>query len=127
MILERVLIAGLLIAIGTGAYFLFKQAHVRRVRPEGERAGRPRLLYFRSDTCAPCLAQARFLEELPEPLRQRVEIEKIDVEREVETASRYGVFTLPTTLLLDDKGSVRHVNYGLADAGKLARQVEGIL
>lgn len=127
MILERILIATVLIAAGSGAYLLFKQAHMRRLRPERERAGRPRLLYFRSDTCAPCLTQARFLEELPEPLRQRVDIEKIDVEREVETASRYGVFTLPTTLLLDDEGSVRHVNYGLADAGKLARQVEGIL
>ncbi len=127
MILERILIATVLIAAGSGAYLLFKQAHMRRLRPERERAGRPRLLYFRSDTCAPCLTQARFLEELPEPLRQRVDIEKIDVEREVETASRYGVFTLPTTLLLDHKGSVRHVNYGLADAGKLARQVEGIL
>ncbi len=127
MILERVLITALLIAAGSGAYFLFKQAHIRRLRPEKERAGRPRLLYFRSDYCGPCVTQARFLEELPEPLRQRVEIEKIDVEQEVETASRYGVFTLPTTLLLDDEGSIRHVNYGLADAGKLARQVEGIL
>ena len=127
MILERALIAVLLIAAGSGAYFLFKQAHMRRVRPERKRAGRPRLLYFRSDYCAPCLTQARFLDELPEPLRQQVEIEKIDVEREVETASRYGVFTLPTTLLLDQEGSIRHANYGLADAGKLTRQVEGIL
>lgn len=127
MMLERAVIAALLIVAGSGAYFLFKQAHMRRLQPETGRAGRPRLLYFRSDYCAPCLTQARFLEELPNRLRQRVTIEKIDVEREDETASRYGVFTLPTTLLLDDEGRIRHVNYGLADAGKLARQVEGLL
>lgn len=125
--LERVLIVAVLIAAGYGAYFLFKQAHMRRLQPERERTGRPRLLYFRSDYCAPCLTQARFLEELPDGVKQRVAIEKIDVERETETASRYGVFTLPTTLLLDDEGSIRHVNYGLADAGKLARQVKGLL
>lgn len=125
--LERVLIAAVLIAAGYGAYFLFKQTHMRRLQPERKRAGRPRLLYFRSDYCAPCLTQARFLEELPDGVKQQVAIEKIDVERESETASRYGVFTLPTTLLLDDEGSIRHVNYGLADAGKLARQVKGLL
>lgn len=125
--IERVLIAALLIAAGYGAYFLFKQTHVRRLQPERERAGRPRLLYFRSDYCAPCLTQARFLEELPDGLIRRVSIEKIDVEEDGETASRYGVFTLPTTLLLDNEGRIRHVNYGLADAGKLARQVEGLL
>ena len=127
MILERVIITALLIAIGSGAYFLFKQAHIRGLRPERRGTGQPRLLYFRSDYCGPCLTQAQFLEELPEPIRRQVTIEKIDVEQQVETASKYGVFTLPTTLLLDDEGTIRHVNYGLADAGKLARQVEGIL
>ena len=41
-------------------------------------------------------------------------------------AERYGVFTLPTTLIVDPKGTVRHANYGLADSRKLANQLRAL-
>ena len=33
------------------------------------------------------------------------------------------MFSLPTTVLVDGRGQVRHVNYGLTDAHKLGRQL----
>ena len=52
-----------------------------------------------------------------------VTIERIDATRDPETAARYRVFSLPTTVLVDGRGQVRHVNYGLTDAHKLGRQL----
>lgn len=124
---ERFLFSLLLILLGVAAYSLFKRQHLRHL-PVGQLNGaQPRLLYFRSDHCPPCATQARFLEQLPETLSRRIAIEKVDVEKEKKKADEYGVFTLPTTLLLDPGGVVRHINYGLTDTGKLMRQVESVL
>ena len=123
--IERLLLSLLLITAAFVAYQLFVQRH--RSRVEAGPAGEPRLLYFRSSQCPPCVTQARYLEQLPSQVRDRVAIQKIDADRESDAAARYGVFTLPTTLLLDREGSIRHINYGLTDARKLARQLESIL
>ena len=48
-------------------------------------------------------------------------------ERDPDTATRYSVFTLPTTVLVDADGRVRHVNYGLTDANKLGRQLAEVV
>lgn len=124
---ERLLLSLLLIFLGVTAYYLFKRQHLHRVPAWSAGGNRPVLLYFRSDHCPPCVTQARFLEQLPETLTSRIAVEKVDVEKETKKANEYGVFTLPTTLLLDPGGAVRHINYGLTDAGKLARQVESVL
>ena len=121
---ERLVISLILVIIGFAAYHLFVQSHKSRV---ASAAGQPRLLYFRSDRCAPCTAQSRYLEQLPVHVQQQVTIQKIDADQEREVAARYHVFTLPTTLLLDRTGSVRHINYGLTDVGKLTRQLENVL
>lgn len=130
--LERIIISLALIAIFVVAYRLFQARHRLRVQAAtGQRTplgnGQPSLLYFWSDDCAPCVTQAHFLRQLPEQVMQQVRIEKIDAEKERETAARYGVFTLPTTMLVDRQGSVRHVNYGLTDARKLTGQLESVI
>lgn len=124
---ERMLLSLLLALLGVTAYYVVRRQHMRRVPAWTTDGERPLLLYFRSDHCPPCVTQARFLEELPDTITRQIAITKVDVEREKKKADEYGVFTLPTTLLLDPGGIVRHVNYGLTDAGKLARQVESML
>ena len=124
---ERLLLTLLLILLGAGTFYLLKQQHVRRISVPTATRDRPLLLYFRSDQCPPCVTQARFLEQLPATIASQIAIEKVDVEKEKTKADEYGVFTLPTTLLLDPGGVVRHINYGLTDTGKLARQVESVL
>ena len=119
--LERLALVLVLAAAGVAAYALLRQLHMRRMQP-GVAAGRPTLLYFRSDTCAVCPTQGRFVDELAGQWGD-VTIERVDAERDPETAARYRVFTLPTTVLLDGRGQVRHVNYGLTDAHKLGRQL----
>ncbi|MGB9634411.1 MAG: peroxiredoxin family protein [Chloroflexaceae bacterium] len=123
------LLTVLLIALGFSVYALGRRRHLRRAsRQTGLiRFGRPAVLYFHSDHCAPCATQWRFLEQVQAQFGDGLAIEKIDADLESEKTERFGVFTLPTTLLMDAQGVVRHVNYGLADARKLGAQVQGLL
>ena len=118
--LERLTLVLVLAAAGVAAYALLRQLHMRRIQSTA--AGRPALLYFRSDTCAVCPAQGRYVDDLAAQWSD-VTIERIDATRDPETAARYRVFSLPTTVLVDGRGQVRHVNYGLTDAHKLGRQL----
>lgn len=123
--IERILIILLLALIGAGAYAAFKVYHMRRLgMVEGQ--SRPQLLYFRSDHCAPCETQAHYLEQLEQRWNGRVTIQKIDTDAEPEKAHQYGVFTLPTTILVDNVGKIRQINYGLTNAQKLSQQLSAM-
>jgi len=124
--IERFLIVLLLALIGSGAYALFKRVHVRRLNRVTAGAGQPTLLYFGSDSCAACPVQVRYLDELAQRWPGRLAICHIDAGREPEKAAEFGVFTLPTTLIVDETGAVRQINYGLTSAHKLSQQVAGL-
>ncbi len=123
---ERLLLTVGLILLGIAAYVVLRQMHLRRASRVAAAAGKPAILYFRSDTCAPCKAQGRFLEQLQAEFGDQILVEKVDADADQATAERYGVFTLPTTLIVDPQGTVRHANYGLADARKLAGQLRSL-
>lgn len=121
--IERFLIVLLLALIGSAVYAVVRQTHVRRLNGNIVATGQPLLLYFGSDSCAACPVQARYLDELAQRWYGRLAIRKIDAGREPEKAAAYGVFTLPTTIIVDEMGVVQQVNYGLTSAHKLRRQV----
>ncbi len=123
---ERLLLTLFLMAAGVGAFALFRQLHLRRASRAVVAAGKPMLLYFRSDACAPCAAQGRFLQQVQAEFADRIVVEKVDADVEQAKAERYGVFTLPTTLVVDPGGVVRYANYGLADPRKLAGQLRSL-
>jgi thioredoxin 1 len=128
--IERLLITTLLIFIGTGAYVALKRRHVRVLGNFGDLETAvfhtPTILYFASKSCAACPSQARYLEQLVSLWQDKLEVQKIDAEVEPETAVKYGVFTLPTTILIDQQGDVREINYGLTPTQKLTQQVASL-
>jgi thioredoxin-like negative regulator of GroEL len=124
--IDRVLITVVVICAGVAAYLLFQVWQRSRASAAFEPTGKPTVLYFRSDTCAPCAAQARFLEQVRSQFGDRIAIEKIDADAERERADRFGVCTVPTTLVVDAEGKVRHANYGLAEPAKLAAQLREV-
>jgi thioredoxin 1 len=122
--IERLLITTLLILIGTSAYATFKRRHVRVLGDLETAASQiPTILYFASESCGACPSQARYLEQLVTLWQDKLKVQKIDAEVEPETAVKYGVFTLPTTILIDQQGDVREINYGLTHTQKLTQQV----
>jgi thioredoxin 1 len=126
MILERLLIILFLALLSTGAFTAFKQVQMRRVnrRVAPLAADRPTLLYFRSNSCAVCPTQARYLEGvMGDGENGRYTLHTINVDTQPDLARQYGVMTLPTTILLDTAGQVRDINYGLTPPHKLKQQL----
>ena len=124
--IERMAFVIALSIVTVAAYYALRTVHVRQMRPATIGVGLPTLLYFQSDTCAVCPAQRRVVDQMATQWDGRLRVERIDAERDPETAARYNVFTLPTTILVGSDGRVRHVNYGLTDARKLCRQLESL-
>jgi thiol-disulfide isomerase/thioredoxin len=139
--LERLIVAAALIGLGALFFFLFNRYQRRRAQvasrqeamspsdetdtsaPNGPATPgeKPRVLYFRSDHCVSCETQARLWEDL-EPSVWEL-IEKVDVDREEERAKAYNVMTLPTTVIMDAEGDVKHINYGVVPPKKLRSQL----
>ncbi len=126
MIWERLLIAVVLFMVGYGAYTLFKQNHLRALGRVMASNSRPTLLYFKSDNCAGCPTQSRYLDQLRQLWVEGISIQKIDADVEPEKAAEYGVFTLPTTILVNEAGAVKNVNYGVTNAHKLVQQLRNL-
>jgi hypothetical protein len=133
---ERVFIALGLFGLGALAFLIFNWYQRRRAREASRRDlagsgtgsgvsqqsdGVPRILYFRSDHCVSCETQARLWEDLEPSVWQL--IERIDVDREEERARAYNVMTLPTTVVMDAEGDVKHINYGVVPPKKLYAQL----
>ena len=124
---ERIFLTLTILILTWLAFQVFQRLHRQKATLAAATLTQPALLYFRSDTCAPCHTQAIFLEQIHQQFRGRVLFEKIDADTDLDRARQYGVFTLPTTILVDGQGVVKQINYGLTDSHKLSRQLETIL
>jgi thiol-disulfide isomerase/thioredoxin len=131
--LERLLIVTLLIAAGVAAYCAFRSWHVRRAQAAAptdpilreSKPGVPTIVYFTTPGCVPCKTQQQpALQKLQERLGEQIHIVKIDAAEQPEAAERWGVFTAPTTFVVDGRGQVREVNHGVAGTDHLLRQIE---
>lgn len=125
---ERLLLTVVIAAALFAAYTLFQLWHKQRIgRLAGLITAEPTLLYFRGDSCAACPTQGRFVDQVAQQWGHRLQIKTIDAEKEPDIAAAYGIFSLPTTVVVDPHGDVKHINYGLTYPQKLAQQLEKIL
>lgn len=126
--LERVLISAVLLG-GLGLLWGFWQFYKSRLlhaiqQPTGAATGKPTLLYFTGEYCAPCkFQQTPVVESLRAKLGNSVAVKIIDVSARPDLAGRYKVLTLPTTVVLDQTGRVAHINYGVTGQSKLETQL----
>ncbi|MFB7995320.1 thioredoxin [Streptomyces sp. NPDC056002] len=67
-------------------------------------AGRPVLVEFTAEWCGPCRQLAPVLRSIADEERERLDVVVIDVDRNPETAARYGVLSMPTLMVF--KGGV---------------------
>lgn len=127
--LDRLLIALALIAALALAFVLLNWSQRRRAAAVGRReasaagegAAAPRVLYFRSDTCTSCATQSRLFADLDAETQSL--IETIDVDRDQERATAYSIMTVPTVIVMDAAGEVRHIHYGVVQPRKLKAQL----
>ena len=128
--LERIALAIGLIIIGWLAYHALLSAQHRLVSHTSKShslSGRPAILVFTSPTCGPCkLQQMPILNRLMVDWQDKIDMSVIDVTEQPDVASRYGVWSLPTTIVLDADRQVAAINQGVASDRKLREEFEKV-
>ena len=127
----RLLIASFLVLAAFGGYALYNHLLLRRLQNQritSLQGNKPVLLYFTTPTCAPCKTiQRPAIERLRAAIGERLEIIEIDANDDPGEASRWGVMSVPTTILLDRNGQARVVNHGVTVADRLLKQVKELI
>lgn len=135
--IERILIVVILAVAGVAIYLIQTHQQIKRVNTFDQvsdpilsrlKPGVPAVVYFTTPGCIPCKTQqqpalAQLMTELGETGLQVIQV---DATQEPDSADRWGVFSAPTTFILDSTGKTRTVNYGVADTYKLRKQLETI-
>jgi thiol-disulfide isomerase/thioredoxin len=94
----------------------------------GLRAGVPSVVYFWSETCAPCkTVQLPALKQLQVELGpDGLQVLAIDALAQSQVADEWGVLGVPTTFIIDRNGQARRVNHGVVRADQLRQQIEAL-
>jgi len=75
--------------------------------------GKPLIVDFGSDTCAPCKMIKPVLEEIAEVYKDRLNVIILDVYENMEIAKEMGVMSVPTQFFYDSEGTVlgHHIGF----------------
>ncbi len=125
LVLSVILLVAVLVALWVATRPRVLTARLRGGRVPGVTpSGRLLVLAFTSADCAAChAAQRPALAELAARVGDRVEIREVDVLTEREIARTFGIFSVPSTVILDAEGRVVAFNIGFAPAERLLAQL----
>lgn len=86
-------------------------------------AEKPVVVDFYADWCGPCRAMAPIIDELASEQADTLKVCKVDVTQNMQTASRYGIMSIPT-LMFFRNGEVVDKSVGALSKEQLLRKVQ---
>jgi thiol-disulfide isomerase/thioredoxin len=86
----------------------------------------PTVVHFSAPWCGPCDRVRRVVEQVCDDLCEVAHVE-IDLDANPETARRYSVLSLPTTLIFDVDGRQRYRTSGVPNAADLRSALKPLL
>jgi hypothetical protein len=130
-ILQRALISFQIFLFGMSLYLLFDsnlryEFLARRLLADlgSIYRGTYVLIYFSNPTSAVCnTVQRPAIEKLRDLLGSSLQVLEVDITKEPELTHRWKVPSVPATYLINPRGELHHVNYGLAQAEELLLQM----
>lgn len=117
---ERLLLAAIVLAVSTLVVRLLHGRTKRLAAASVATAPAPSaaVLAFHARWCGACSSQRAQLDALAD-----VAVQYVDVEQDRDETRRYGVRSLPTTIVIGADGAVAAVNHGLVTAATLRSQL----
>lgn len=85
----------------------------------------PTLVDFYADWCGPCKMMPPILEDVKKDLRGKVNIVKVDVDKNNKAALKYGIRSIPT-LILFKNGKIVWRKTGVAQAPEIREAVQRV-
>lgn len=89
-------------------------------------SGKPLVVDFWAEWCGPCRMVAPIIEELAEEYGDRVLIGKMDVDKNDEVCSQFGIRNIPTILFFKN-GQLVDKQVGAAQKAALAAKIDALL
>lgn len=84
----------------------------------------PLVLAFSTPECVPCRTQQKpALDELLRRYPDLLEVREVDATVQPELAERFGIMTVPTTVVVSQHGRIVAINHGVARWERLASQL----
>ncbi|HSA99515.1 MAG TPA: thioredoxin family protein [Anaerolineales bacterium] len=129
-ILLRFGLAIVIIGLGAFAHWLINQHLLTRARSNvftlfNKLPNKPVLVYFTTPDCAPCkTVQRPAIDRVSNLLGEKLEVVEINAYEQPGLAKTWGVLSVPTTFVIDERGEARYVNNGVARAEKLLEQIQ---
>jgi thioredoxin 1 len=80
------------------------------------------LVYFWAEWCPPCKVLGPIIKEISEELGDQVTIAKVDVDNSPESASKFGVMSIPT-LIVFQNGEMKSKLVGLQPKEQLVQWI----
>lgn len=82
------------------------------------KATKPILVDFWAQWCGPCRLMTPMLEELASEMSEKLQVYKVDIDKNLEIAQRFKVISIPTLILFKDGQAVQQI-VGGRDKGEL--------
>lgn len=110
-----------------GALHLIDENFEQKVKE----AGKPVMVDFYAEWCGPCQMAAPIIDQLADEYRDKIEIVKVNVDENRDTAGKYAVMSIPTVVILkvNKDGAIEELNRQVGFPGEdgFRKMIEAVI